>query len=363
MHVSEARIAANRRNGALGRGPTSELGKSISRKNSLIHGLAGRGAVSPDGVAERIAALVEAFTLEMRPRTAAGEALIGQMATNAVRMQCAAEHESAAIAHHVRHAIDRFDEGRIEAAEALFEELADNPRSALRKLRKSPEGVEKLIETWDDLRNDLTVGTWGDEQLDQAVNLTGLKARHAGGTSLGALTRALQGDFTALNDDEGAGLDGEARQAWARTRLFEAIDGEIAGLEAHFETLDFETLDLDRAEAPGRALFDASKPACLARRYEADASRGFFRALREFRKVEAEFAAQAEQAPSRPTTPPPVPSRPEVPARMGSIRETPPSTDHGSAHVHAVAAPNGLSTARDPEDRSSRLVSTAGSAV
>ena len=352
MFVSEARIAANRRNGALGKGPTSALGKSISSRNSLRTGLTGEGRVTLEGVAEEIARQVEAFTLDMKPKTEAGAALIGQMALLSVRMGRAAEHEIAATAHRVRHAIENFDEERFDAAAALFETLADNPRSTLRKLRKSPEGVERLLDVWTDLRADLTVGSWGDEQLEQAVNLTGLKARHARGTLIGALTRALGGDFAALDDDEGGGLDNAARKAWARARLFEAIDGEIATLEAHAETIDFETIDLDRAEAPDRALFDASKPACLARRYEAEASRGFFRALREFRKVEAEFAATAPQAPARPVPTPasapiPTPNPASPPSEMGSFREMPAPADRMPARSVPVARSSEIPVVRD----------------
>ena len=347
MIVSEARIAANRRNGALGKGPTSERGKSISSQNSLIHGLSGKGLVTPEGDAEAIARRAREFTADMRPRSEAGAALIGQMAILSVRVERAAEYDSAATAHRVRHAVDAFDEGRIDDAAALFATLADDPRSTLRKLRKSPEGVERLLDAWDDLRCDLTVGTWGEEQVERAVHLTGLKSRHAGGTLLGALSRALDGDFAALDDEEGAGLDVEARKAWAKARLFGAIDEQTAGLEAHAETLDYETIDLDRAEAPGRALFDASKPACLARRYEADASRGFFRALREFRKVEADFAASAQPAQARPSTQTPDPTPASPPAKMGSSRETPPPAERMPGRSVPDAVPTEVAVVRD----------------
>ena len=64
------------------------------------------------------------------------------------------------------------------------------------------------------------------------------------------------------------------RRAWAKAALIEFIDAEIEALQAHRETLDFEMIELDRAEAGGRALFDPCKEATLARRYEAEA-RGF----------------------------------------------------------------------------------------
>jgi hypothetical protein len=318
MHVSEARIEANKRNALLAKGPTSEAGKISSRKNSLIHGLTSQ-VVTAERDAQAIARRLEAFTVDLKPKSTAGVALIAQMAALSIRIERAAEHETAAIAHHVRHAIDAFDDERADAAQQLFETLAADPRPALKKLLRTPEGVERLIDAWDDLRSDLIVDAWGTEPLEQAANLSGLKARHARGTLLGALTRALTGDFDALGGDEGAGLDDESRKAWAKARLLEQIDHEIATLDAHYQTFDFEAIELDRTEAPDRALFDASKPACLARRYESEASRRFFRALNEFRKVEAEFAAQAESVPSRP-----VPAPPEPAPKVGSFREIPP---------------------------------------
>ena len=95
----------------------------------------------------------------------------------------------------------------------------------------------------------------------------------------GALAGAW-GDFQSPTPHEAAGLDEDARRAWARARLVERVDEEVAGLEAHRESLDFESIEQDRLEAGDRALFDPSTEACLARRYEAEARRGFFRRSR-----------------------------------------------------------------------------------
>ena len=67
-------------------------------------------------------------------------------------------------------------------------------------------------------------------------------------------------------------------------------------------------------DAQRRALFDPSKEATLARRYEAAADRGFYQALKELRRSEAEFAAKAEAA-GPPMSQPPTGSDP----RMGSF--------------------------------------------
>ncbi len=315
MIVTDARLAANRLNGLKG-GLATESGKENSRRNSLKHGLSGAGVVVPQGDVEKIQRREAAFTLDMKAKTTAGAILIRVMATLSVRAERAAEQEIAATALRVRNAADTFDEERIEKANELFEGLADDPRTNLRKLKKMPEGVDRMIDEWNDLRNDLIIQPepeWTAVHLERAGNLLGLKGRHAPASRLGVLSRGVWGVFAGLSDDEGAGLDEEFRREWARAALIEALDIEIASLEAHYETLDFETLAIDRAEAGQRALFDASKSACLARRYESEARRGFSKAFKEFRIVETESEV-AQTVPSA--------SRPEP--KVGSFRETAP---------------------------------------
>jgi hypothetical protein len=75
-----------------------------------------------------------------------------------------------------------------------------------------------------------------------------------------------------------------------------AISENVRLAEADFEApegLDEKTVAKLRREAGEIALFDPSKEACLARKYEAAAERGFFRALKEFRQIEKEKAATA----------------------------------------------------------------------
>jgi hypothetical protein len=74
--------------------------------------------------------------------------------------------------------------------------------------------------------------------------------------------------------------------------MADLIDAEIEMLLAHRETLDLEGIERDRAGAAARSAFDPSKEAILARRYEAAAERAVYKALNEFRRVEAEAAQQ-----------------------------------------------------------------------
>jgi hypothetical protein len=74
-----------------------------------------------------------------------------------------------------------------------------------------------------------------------------------------------------------------------------AIAENVARALAEFEVpegVDESTAERLRALAADRAMFDPSKEACLARKYEAAAERGFFRALKELRQVEREAKAE-----------------------------------------------------------------------
>jgi len=321
MPASEAQIRANQANGARSKGPITAEGKAISRQNSVKHGLSGQGIVLPEKDLEEIDRRAEAFEKDMKPCSPAGWVLLRRLATLSVLMENSTRHEIFARAKNVRHAVDDFDEARLDEADDLFDALSENPRRNLRKLRKSPEGVDRLIEAWTHLKADLRLEPrpiWTASHLERAANMVGLSIDHVRSTRLGALARAVRGDFEGLDPSEGGHLDEKARQLWARNQLVERIDLEIAELEAHRLTLDLETIELDRAEASERARFDVSKEGILARRYDSELQRNYFKALKEFRQVEAECLERASSDPT--PLPPPLPPPPQ-PDRLGSSRE------------------------------------------
>jgi hypothetical protein len=322
MPTSEARILANRANSLKSTGPSPE-GRRISARNSLKHGMAGRGLVLPDSDAAEVERRNVALQAELAPATEMGVVLVHRLAMLSVRMEKGARHALASSARRVRHAAEDFDEGRIDRAEDILEAIAENPRRSLRKLRRMPEGVDLLVAEWADLRADLTRPgrpCWTASHLERAANLLGVRSEDARASAIGAHSRAAWGDFEALADHEGRGLDDEARKAWARARLLERIDEATAELGAHRETLDLESLERDRAEAGDVAWFDPSREASLARRYESEAQRHFFRTLNELRRVEAEAAERPAADPGPVAEPDPIPAEPELASsREGSL--------------------------------------------
>jgi hypothetical protein len=326
MLVSEARLAANRKNALLSSGPKTDEGKAISRRNGLKHGLSGEGVVVAEADAAEIERRVEELENDMKPMSPGGVHLIRVMAAASVVMERATGQETAAIARRVRHACADHDEAMHAEADALFEGLEEDPRKNLRKLKRTPEGVDRLIEAWSDLADDVErdePSGWAADQLRTATLLLGKKADTGRASRLGVLTRAVGGDFLGLAKGDGEGLKDDARRAWAKARIAERIASEIAALEAHRETLDLDAFEQDRVEAPSRALFDVSKEATLARRYEQAASRRYFRALTEFRRVEAESLAKADWPILDETEPAPA-------APLGSLGESGAPLYHGT---------------------------------
>jgi hypothetical protein len=306
MKTSEARIKANKANSAKSTGP-SAAGMENSRRNGLKHGMTGQGIVLHEADAAEVERRHEALNAELAPQSVMGAILVGQMAMLSVRMERGAKQEFAAVAERARHASDAFDAERVEKAEQLFKEIGDDPRGKLRKLRKLPEGVEVMIDAWQDLRGGLAREFrpgWSQKQGETMANMLGFRDNEPEVAWVGALTRATWADFNGLNPEDGGDLDREGRKAWARGFLIARIDEEIAELEAHSLTLDHATVELDRAEAGDRALFDPSKEATLARRYESEARRGFFKSLKEFHKAEAEAADRLESEPASSAIPP-----------------------------------------------------------
>ena len=80
-----------------------------------------------------------------------------------------------------------------------------------------------------------------------------------------------------------------------------ALSDRVRRADAEFvapEGLDPVQVERLRAEAKARALFDPSKEATLARKYEAAAERGFFRALKELRQLEKQAKAVKPPSPA-----------------------------------------------------------------
>ncbi len=298
MASSPARLAANRQNALKSTGPKTPEGKAASRLNAFQHGLASAGdLVGPGEDADLVATRAAAFAAELGAPGVVGRTLAHRAALLSIRMERAADREQAVVTAAVQAARDQFDADRRDALERGVEALAQpgDPRPALAALEATAAGVAYLTIAWIDLHRTLSAGD--PAAAPQAARWLGLAA----------------------------GAEPAAPPWTDLTRLVAAERDRIAALAASVVSL--EAVAAQRAEVGLIASFDPSPEATLARRYEAAAERGMYRALRAIADLRR---AQDQPLDSSPLAlgadllaPPPPPPRP-APPRPGEPARTPP---------------------------------------
>ena len=301
MNVSEARIAANRRNAKRSTGPTSPAGKAKVRCNALKHGLTGEGVALPGEDQAEITQRYEDLSREMRPSTAESAILLKRFAFMSVRIERCERNDTAELSKKVRHAVAEFDDARLAAVEALAALLYTEPATTARRLQATPEGIDWLLDEWSILRADLLDEDGKRWTGNHRSHFDALLGQNPGGYRVArimALSEAMTGFFHHLDKADGEGLEGPARSEWAKGELTRLIDVEVARLKEARASFDLQALARDRAEAPDRALFDPSPARALARKYEAATERAMYKALKEFHQAEA---AAADRRTSDPT--------------------------------------------------------------
>jgi hypothetical protein len=294
MPVSEAKKLANRRNAQRSTGPKSPEGKARSRQNALKHGLTGSGVALPFEDQAEITRSFTALQNELRPSNELAEKLVRRTAFLFVRLERSEKHETSETSKRVRHAVEKFDDERLAAVEELAAKIEREPATTSRRLQMSPEGIDWLLDEWEILRDELfKKGNrvyWTNNHRARFELLLGRNPADWRLGRIAILSDAVAGFFLNLEKEDGEGLEDEARADWARGELGRMIDDEMARLKDVRVNLDPKAIEQDRAEAVDRALFDTSKEAILARKYEAATERALFRTLKELRQVEDEAA-------------------------------------------------------------------------
>ena len=251
--TSARKAEANRRNAQHSTGPRTAEGKARSRANALKHGMTGAGIALPGEDAKLVEERFLAVQEEMAPMTVVGMGLAHEIALSTVRMQRAAKQESAAIAFKIRHAAEEFDEARKADADHHLLWIEAEPIPHRRQLMSTPEGIDRLIGRLENVRSEIRNPyiAWNyvhESVLESCFGRRSVEVPHSRGY---LLSQAMMGKDDELTDEDRAQAQGRLK-VWAMPRLEAYIDGEIERLLAHRETLDFETIMLDRAEAADR---------------------------------------------------------------------------------------------------------------
>jgi len=298
MPVSEARLNANRLNARKSTGPKTAEGKARSRANSYKHGLTGAGVVLSTEDAEAIDARHAALLDGLTHDDEAARVLAHRIALLSVRMDRSARQEAASISARVAGAEAALVDERLAEAEHLVRTLHEEPVTNSRRLKASPEGVDMMIAEWEKLKADLNhegETRWSYAHQSHADYLNGRRSNLIDPSDYHGWTMAMNGHYEMIRPEHFAGIgDDIGRRRYALERLAELIEVDLAALREHRRTMDLRGLEARRKHAADIALFDPSKEAILARKYEAAAERGFFRALKELKEMRRE----AEKGPA-----------------------------------------------------------------
>ncbi|WZO98270.1 hypothetical protein EP7_005330 [Isosphaeraceae bacterium EP7] len=263
IEISQKRIEANRRNALLSTGPKTAEGKAKSRRNSLVHGLAGEGAVLPEDTMQAVRERAEQWNSSLRPANAFEMGLVETIAIESIRIDRCRVEEQLARDFRARQTNDCWADERKAEAARLARSLPARPDETASRLSVTAPGCEWLIGRWQALGHALDkTGAWTDEQRTMALDLLGV-------------------DLAARDMPMFLDVDDDATSLGARQAL---VDDQLERLHARKES-SLDDIEDDRREAAAKGLFTVEDPALvLLRRYETASFRRMKWALDQMHK-------------------------------------------------------------------------------
>ena len=172
--ASERQIAANQRNASLSTGPTTAEGKAASRENAVKHGLSGAGLVLPPDDAEAVLKRADAWRVTFQPCNELEEWYFQQVVVESVRIDACRRNESDLLGCESGRASLCWNEDRRLEAEQTAAGLSKRPALVVRKLQRTAQGCDWMIERWEDLAACLDVaGEWTEIESSLALDLLG----------------------------------------------------------------------------------------------------------------------------------------------------------------------------------------------
>jgi hypothetical protein len=238
MIVSEARIAANRRNAQKSTGPKTPEGKQKSRANALKHGLCSNIIVEEDrdALQERNRELFYA----LKPQNDYHNWLVDKAALVSLKVDRVERIERRLRDKAALRAELAWDDDRRLEAEILGGMLAKRPAETVETLRRTPHGCEWLMTRWAMLARVADVEkAWNDDQTSLAFDLLATPTVFRTGRKPGE-TLDFDGNLVEAADDPAA----VARRAIAELKQQREIAADLDEVERALVEADL-THDLD----------------------------------------------------------------------------------------------------------------------
>src|SRR3954454_5049711 len=222
MIVSEARLAANRRNAARSTGPKTEEGKQRSRANALKHGLCASVVVAED--AKLVQRRASDWFDALKPQNEYHSWLVDEVAVISLRIDRSERMERRARDVKAMRAELCWEDDRRLDAVRLGGLLSKRPDEVVEELRRTPQGCEWLMTRWAMLAHTADVkASWTPEQSRMAFDLLGTPIEFREGVKPGA-SLDLAGRLIESADDPAAVARREIEALKQRREVVEGLD-------------------------------------------------------------------------------------------------------------------------------------------
>ena len=337
MPASDKQIAANRMNAQKSTGPRTEAGKAISRLNAFRHGFSAKIAPVPGEDQAEVDRQAAMWQAELNPE---GSVVKGYFVNIAVRHARVLDRihnaENARYAHKVRDGKRLKSEKRARQIERACDLFQTKPGIAVRRLRRTPEGVDVLINRWESfiqmltgfpvpvwdhgslaLMDMLTKSGWGlltnevyevPRKFYRMTDEIRMYARTQMDVARYHRTGKLEPDYRTEGEvaiDERWMVNNQAKIDSHCETILDVVHRHLADLRELKAQLDAE--ERDDAEQIGlEDAFDGSEIGKLVHRYKVDNERGLYRAVDAAKRpipgrpAESEPVASEEVADSPP---------------------------------------------------------------
>jgi hypothetical protein len=304
----------SRENGRKSRGPVSEAGREISKRNSLRHGLTAKVLALPDEDPEQIQIQAELWFEALQPECHDEEVLVDHLAVGALQIERGIKARTEILAEQTRNTEIQWDLKRKRRLLKLRRKLDDDPAKTLLYLRAFGLGVAWLLARWRGLEAAFQKGQgWNDvRMIREAIRLRGgdearIDEAAKSGRDFALFAVLCVDDFQtkpelvhflqgySYSADWLAKIDARVYSPTeARRTIRMCIEQQIADLrelDRHFREVDAQS----RAGAKARAgvLADTPQNRLLIRYMKSNES-SFDRTLKTLKKIQKDRQKEAE---------------------------------------------------------------------
>ncbi|WZO95708.1 hypothetical protein EP7_002676 [Isosphaeraceae bacterium EP7] len=309
LEVSQKRIDANRKNAMRSTGPKTADGKAKSRRNSLVHGMAGSGLVLPEAETAAAAGRTLELCSTLQPANALECALVETVAAESLRIERCRLEERLARDFRARRAQHCWGDERRASIAVQARTLKKTPARTASELATSSPGCDWLTARWRMLGQALDVnGCWTEEQDELALDLLGIDPE-------------LRDQPTPIDTLEGVNPLEHCKNL---------VDDQVNRLLDRKEQV-LDAIEDEMQEAVSLGLDVTADPAlALIRRYEAASLRRLRWALGLLQKAKGQPEAPAPQ--------PPVERTHQAPERTHQAGSNPPERSHFTPIMQAIQA-------------------------